>query len=297
MSGCEDNDALLGDGIGSRGKKRSATARSSTDDLPPLSKKRQAHRALVWQHFIQKEEELSLCNSRYCGTEIGCDTKRSGTSAMINHIARCKLFKAFEESGSQPHLGTNSTGVVTAVKYDAGLFRRSVNEMIVLNELPFSFVEPEGFRRFCHNVLPMYTVHCRKTATGDIFGMFMKEKASLKQLFCSEKKRVSLTTDIWTAPTTSYSYMVDSVESGHLRSSIKTLMKQLYDEYVMKIGPPSQGDSGGNMSENGETVGCVFEMSDDKEEYEGRDSLYSEMVSEAANEEASSELDIVGFQY
>lgn len=69
-------------------------------------------------------------------------------------------------------------------------------------------------------------------------------------------------------------------------------MKQLYDEYVVKIGPPSQGDSGGNMSENGETVACVFEMSDDEEEYEGRDSLYSEMVSEAANEEASSELDM-----
>ena len=49
------------------------------------------------------------------------------------------------------------------------------------------------FKRFCHN---------------DIFGMFMKEKSSLKQLFSSEKKRVSLTTDIWTVPTTSYSYMV-----------------------------------------------------------------------------------------
>ena len=33
-------------------------------------------------------------------------------------------------------------------------------------------------------------------------------------------------------------------------------------------------------------------MSDDDEEYEWRDSLYSEMVSEAANEEASSVLDI-----
>ena len=83
-----------------------------------------------------------------------------------------------------------------------------MNEMIVLNEEPFSFVESEGFRRFCHNVLPMYTVHCRRTATEDIFKMFMLEKARLKQLFADEKQRVSLTTDIWVAPTTSYSYMV-----------------------------------------------------------------------------------------
>ncbi|CAN7125351.1 unnamed protein product, partial [Brassica rapa subsp. narinosa] len=539
MSGFEENDEN-GDGLESHadvttGKKRSATERSSTD-LPPMPKKRQAHRAEVWQHFIQKEDNLSLCNCRYCGQEIGCDTKKSGTSAMKNHNSRCKLFKAFAESGKQQGLGTDSSGVVTAVTYDAGLFRRSVNEMIVLNELPFSFVESEGFRRFCHNVLPMYTVHCRKTATEDIFGMFMKEKASLKELFNSEKKRVSLTTDIWTAPTTSYSYMVvtahwidknwdmqkriisfkpvtdhkgetiaehlsecladwgiekvfsvtvdnakgndkalrlfteacrqlgpnalikdgallhmrccahilnlivkdglaevkesvvairnavkyvrssgtrlqsfqlrvltgkvsrgslsldlhrlvkflklffgstlafsasktvtstscyneiviiernlialsnsrddllrlqatemrtkfekywdglinmnplviigsvfdprnkmqfvgicfdklygkDSVESEHLRTSIRALLKQLYEEYAQKIGPPSQGDSAGNMSEDGDTVG-LFEMSDDEEEYEGRDSLYSEMVSEAANEEASSELDI-----
>ncbi|XP_048615642.1 zinc finger BED domain-containing protein DAYSLEEPER-like [Brassica napus] len=150
---------------------------------------------------------MGLCKSRYCGQEIGCDTKKSGTSTMKNHIARFKFFKAFEESGSQHGLGIDSSGVVTAVMYDDGLFRRSVNEMIVLNELPFSFVESEGFRKFCHNVLPMYSVHCRRTIIEDILGMFMKDNSSLKPLFSSEKKRVSLTTDIWTAPTTSYNYM------------------------------------------------------------------------------------------
>lgn len=80
MSGCEDNDELLQDGTESRetaavGKKRSASERSSCT-LPPVSKKRQAHRAPVWQHFIQKEEDLSVCKCRYCGQEIGCDTKK-----------------------------------------------------------------------------------------------------------------------------------------------------------------------------------------------------------------------------
>lgn len=165
MSGFEDNDEILGDGTESHatGRKRSATERSSTDH-PPVAKKRQAHRAPVWEHFIQNEDNLSVCKCRYCGQQIGCDSKKNGTSAMNNHIGRC---------GKQPGLGTDGSGVLTAVTYDATLFRRSVNEMIVLNELPFSFVESEGFRRFCHNVLPMYTVHCRKTATEDIFGMFM----------------------------------------------------------------------------------------------------------------------------
>lgn len=42
-------------------------------------------------------------------------------------------------------LGGDSDGVVTAVKYDASLFRRCVNEIIVLNELSFDFVESEAF--------------------------------------------------------------------------------------------------------------------------------------------------------
>ncbi|CAN6855087.1 unnamed protein product, partial [Brassica oleracea] len=517
MSGCEDNDEILGDVA--CGKKRSATERSSTD-LPPLPKKRQAHRALVWQHFIQKEDNLSLCNCWYCGQEIGCDNKKSGTSAVMNHINRCKLFQTFEASGTQQGLGTDSGGVVTAVKYDAGLFRRSVNEIIVLMSCRFLLWSQRGLGG-------SITISLQKNSNKRYIWMFMKEKASLKHLFCSEQKKFSLTTDIWTAPTTSYSYMVvtahwidinwdmkkriisfklvtdhkgetiaehlsqclvdwgiekvftvtvdnakgndkalrlfteacgelgpnalikdgtllhmrccahvlnlivrdglaevkesvmairnavkyvrssgtrlqsfqlrvltgkggdevhrlvkflklffgstlafsasksvtstscyneiviiernlialtnsrddllriqatemrtkfekcwdglinmnplviiasvfdprnkmqfasicfdklygkDSVESAHLRTSISTLMKQLYEEYVVKIGPPSQGDSAGNMSENAETVACLFEMSDDDEEYEGIGSLYSEMVSEAANEEAS----------
>ncbi|CAN7127878.1 unnamed protein product [Brassica rapa subsp. narinosa] len=209
---CEDNDEFIPEEVQTDvnqggGKKRSASERSSTD-LPPVAKKKQAHRAEVWQHFIQREDNPSISNCRYCGQEIGCDTKRSGTSAMKNHNGRCKLYDLYKSSGNQQVLAGDSSGVLTAIKYDASLFRRSVNEMIVLNELPFSFVESEGFRRFCHNVLPMYTVHCRRTATEDIFGMFMREKAILKELFGSDKKRVSLTTDIWVAPTTSYSYMV-----------------------------------------------------------------------------------------
>ena len=49
-------------------------------------------------------------------------------------------------------------------------------------------------------------------------------------------------------------YGKDSVESAHLRTSIRKLMKQLYEEYVVKISPPSQGDSAGNMSKNAKTV-------------------------------------------
>ncbi|KAG7547856.1 Ribonuclease H-like superfamily [Arabidopsis suecica] len=48
----------------------------------------------------------------------------------------------------------------------------------------------------------------RSVIARDIATMYLQEKAFLKVLFSVEIKRVSLTTDIWEAPTTSCSYMV-----------------------------------------------------------------------------------------
>ncbi|EOA16130.1 hypothetical protein CARUB_v10004265mg [Capsella rubella] len=154
------------------GKKRTETERSSSD-FPPKSRKKIAHSSDIWQHF----------------TRIKHDRKRNG---------RCC---DSDDDSSDDNL--------KPIKYDPDGFKRSVSEMVVLNGLPFSFVESEGFKRFCHNVIPVYEddVSTRK-ATSDIVAMFLQEKASLKKLFSDGKKRVSLTVDIWEAPTTLCSYMI-----------------------------------------------------------------------------------------
>ncbi|KAG7529933.1 Ribonuclease H-like superfamily [Arabidopsis suecica] len=162
--------------------KRTKSQRSSSS-IPVKQRKRPAHRAVVWKHFDQKPNNLALSNCRYCKTEIGCDSVKSGTSEMTNHIKRCKLFKMYEESDKQKIIAGESSGVMTAIKYNKWLFRRSVNEMLVLCELPFAFVESLGFRRFCANNLPMYQLHCRTTATKDCYGLYLQEKAALKELF------------------------------------------------------------------------------------------------------------------
>ncbi|KAF3522304.1 hypothetical protein F2Q69_00047657 [Brassica cretica] len=82
MSACEDNDELLGeglqtDGYNGCGKKKPTSERSSTE-LPPVEKKKQDHRAEVWQHFIQREDSPSIINCQYYVQEIGCETKKVG---------------------------------------------------------------------------------------------------------------------------------------------------------------------------------------------------------------------------
>ncbi|XP_010470910.1 PREDICTED: zinc finger BED domain-containing protein RICESLEEPER 2-like [Camelina sativa] len=126
------------------GKRRQTQATTST--VPSQPRKKPAHRSPVWEHFIQQAHDQALTNCRYCGQPLGCDTVIHGTSAMKNHISRCKLYKMHLESGTQSVLAGDSSGVMTAIKYDQALFRR-------------------------------------KTSTLDIYSMFLREKGSLKELF------------------------------------------------------------------------------------------------------------------
>jgi hypothetical protein len=168
------------------GKKRTETQRSSSDhQLKPRKKLSQS--SDIRQYFVPKDDD------------------KESTNRTRNDIGRCELFKAYQESSEDKAL---TSGNPTSLKCDQDEFIRTVSEMIVLSGLPFSFVESEGFRRFCHNVIPMYEDVSRQTVAKDIAVIYLQEKSFLKVMFSVNKMRVSLTTDIWEAPTTSSSYMV-----------------------------------------------------------------------------------------
>ncbi|KAG7548602.1 Ribonuclease H-like superfamily [Arabidopsis suecica] len=216
------------------GQKRPRPA--SGGDKPPKPRKKYAKRAPIWEHFLQREDPTkSYC--KYCLAEIGCDSKKVGTSPMIGHIKVCKHYKDWVDKENQKVLSGDNKGNLKVIKYDPHLFRRSVNEMVVVNELPFSFVESEGWKRFCFNVLPMYKTFCRKTCSQDIVGMYLEEKEALKTLFRVEKQRVSLTTDIWTCPITSFNYMVIT---GHWVNTEWELQKRILS---FKVITDHKGDT------------------------------------------------------
>ncbi|XP_010473769.1 PREDICTED: zinc finger BED domain-containing protein RICESLEEPER 2-like [Camelina sativa] len=191
------------------GTAEAGNKRNTTDSaLPPKPKRKYPKRAEVWRHFIQRNEDDKYSFYKYCRTEVGCDTVLAGTSSMRGHIRICKLYKDFNERESQKALGTDNQGNMRVIRYDPQLFRQLVNELVVVNELPFSFVESEGWKRFCFNILPLYQTFSRKTCSKDIAGRYLQEKSELKHLFSVEKQRVSLTTDIWVSQSTSVNYMV-----------------------------------------------------------------------------------------
>jgi len=79
--------------------------------------------------------------------------------------------------------------------------------MLVLGELPLSFIESAAWKHLCDKV-NLYAPHSRRTCTKDIVKMYVGMKASLKTWIATTNPRVSLTTDIWTAKATVASYMV-----------------------------------------------------------------------------------------
>ena len=85
--------------------------------------------------------------------------------------------------------------------------RRAVTKMIIMGELPLSFVDNKGFRHFCSVAIPQFVMPSRRTIGRDVMELLLEEKVMLKSLICNNKQRVSLTTDLWTS-VQNMSYMV-----------------------------------------------------------------------------------------
>lgn len=95
----------------------------------------------------------------------------------------------------------NEDGYLKDAKVSEVVVWEATNEMLVIGELPLSFVESLAWKWFCNKVnLPK--PQSRRTATRHIVEMYVKKKAALKEWFKVNKQRVSLTTDIWVAQAT-----------------------------------------------------------------------------------------------
>ncbi|KAF8106391.1 hypothetical protein N665_0140s0004 [Sinapis alba] len=163
-------------------------------------------RSPVWEHYSRTKDNRDKCVCHHCKKTFACPTK-SGTSNLAKHLQTCKLYQAWEAGRVKHQTTIGEDGEVRDTRVTETLFREATNEMLVIGEMPLSFVESMAWKYFCNKV-KLFKPHSRRTATRDIVEMYVKRKEALKAWFKSNKQRVSLTTDIWVAPTTGASYMV-----------------------------------------------------------------------------------------
>ena len=77
--------------------------------------------------------------------------------------------------------------------------RVSVAKMIIIDELPFRFVENVGFRLRMYVCCPSLNMPSRITIARDIYQIYVDERVKLKKYLLHLFQRVCVTTDTWTS--------------------------------------------------------------------------------------------------
>ncbi|KAI5313276.1 hypothetical protein L3X38_042450 [Prunus dulcis] len=168
----------------------------------------------VWEHFEKHDLVLNLkgvdgtkrkevekrAKCKYCSATYASDTEKKGTSNMWKHLNKQCLQYPYR------HKDKNTRTLAFDASKGNALVSRNFNKddcldacirMVVRDELPFSFVEGEGFSEFCSVICPQFNPPSHRTLGRRFLEMYPKMKEKLKVDLRSH--RICLTTDTWTS--------------------------------------------------------------------------------------------------
>ncbi|KAK9273474.1 hypothetical protein L1049_018284 [Liquidambar formosana] len=188
-----------------------STPATSSANVSPPRKKLYKKKSIAWENFIELKgpdgKSLGRARCRWCEKECGCSSV-NGTTSMLKHIARCAKYP-YNEDKKQKLLSFKSVGhlqdsdchssSLSNWKFDQELCRQALTKMIIVDELPFKFVEREGFKNFVSVLQPRFQLLSRSTVATDCLNLYKNEKVKLKNVLKNCVQRISLTTDLWTS--------------------------------------------------------------------------------------------------
>ncbi|KAF7822019.1 zinc finger BED domain-containing protein RICESLEEPER 2-like [Senna tora] len=165
------------------------TGTSTESEKGITSKKRPSKPpSWTWSHFTEKkigDSARAVCN--WCGTRYACDRKKNGTSNLKGHLINlCKEFpRDLKKDPKQKVLAfqpkrKEQGETLATVCFEHELCREALARMVITDELPFRFVEGEGFRYYMSVVQPLFNVPSRLTVARDCYKLYVSEKNRLK---------------------------------------------------------------------------------------------------------------------
>ncbi|KAF2304059.1 hypothetical protein GH714_026722 [Hevea brasiliensis] len=189
-----------------------ASSQTEVDEATSkMKRKGMKPRSAVWDHFSKFVDgsgtQKGKCN--YCYKEFFCDPKKNGTTALRNHMFACiknphvmttrqsQLY--LQPSSSIQEGGGSHCGTLNTWNFNQERSRRNLAKMIIVDELPFMFVEGEGFKEFMEVTQPKFRIPSRWTVSRDCYDLYMEERKKLKNYFQNSNQRVCITTDTWTS--------------------------------------------------------------------------------------------------
>lgn len=149
----------------------------------------------IWDHSTKLEKNSNRCTCIYRGKEYACDTTSCGSSTLWKHLKnQSKKYPYKEDEKGQTIFtlqpsndGKCGTNFVTTL-FTQQACREACDKMLIIDELPFKFVENEG---------PKFP--SKVTIAREIYQLYLEEKKKLKSFLVSNSQRVCLTTDTWTS--------------------------------------------------------------------------------------------------
>lgn len=112
-------------------------------------------RSKVWEHYTRTKEDRNKCVCNYCQNTFSCLTS-SGTSNLKSHLEKCKSHLAWSDGQEDKQPTIDDAGKLKKAKLTEAQLREATNQMIVLGQLPLSFVESVAWRHFCNKVLVFF---------------------------------------------------------------------------------------------------------------------------------------------
>ena len=159
-------------------------------------------RSKVWTEFSKVRIGGIVTKGQciHCNVEISAK-RGSGTSAMGNHLKRCKVRQSVMNIENQLKSTVMSPEGVALKewRFSQDVSRRELGRMVLLHGMPFSVVEYDGFRRFVSTLNPAFKMTSRRTIATDTMKAFKEQKQALQEALRTANSRVSLTMDMWTS--------------------------------------------------------------------------------------------------
>ncbi|WOG87948.1 hypothetical protein DCAR_0207181 [Daucus carota subsp. sativus] len=129
-------------------------------------RKTMKERSEVWDHFTKFTDAKGCLRAKcnYSEKVYYSDPSTNGTSALSKHLKSCKKLPLSGES-KQTQSSLHSVGgnecIFKKRHFDQKTSRHKLAAMIIIDELPFRFVEGEGFKDFMNTTQPLFKMPSR----------------------------------------------------------------------------------------------------------------------------------------
>nr|GMD45581.1 zinc finger BED domain-containing protein RICESLEEPER 2-like [Ipomoea batatas] len=135
-------------------------------------------------------------------TDIIVDDAVDGMPGLESTSKKCKSKELTSDVWNFfTKIGVDADGKLASRKVDPNIARELLASAVIKHDLPFSFVEYDGIRKWQKYLNPDVPSISRNTLVSDITKIYFQEKEKLKQVLANIKNRICLTSDVWTACT------------------------------------------------------------------------------------------------